>query len=101
MRGDEGWLLCPFTDEVGTITALHITHITPQGELSKIEPRRIVNRGPANWSSTSLLRYDSGIGSEFVVAEGLEDFLLRRPCRLSPRRRRRQRRRLRAGEVAL
>ena len=50
-------------------------HITPQGELSTIEPRRIVNRGPANWSSTSLLRYDSGIGSEFVVAEGLEDFL--------------------------
>ena len=75
MRGEEGWLLSPFTDEVGTITALHITHITPQGELSKIEPRRIVNRGPANWSSTSLLRYDSGIGSEFVVAEGLEDFL--------------------------
>ena len=75
MRGEEGWLLSPFTDEVGTITALHITHITPQGELSQVEPRRIVNRGPANWGSSSLLRYESGIGSEFVVAEGLEDFL--------------------------
>src|SRR5829696_9386790 len=87
MRGEEGWLLSPFTDEVGTITALHITHITPQGELSQVEPRRIVNRGPANWGSSSLLRYESGIGSEFVVAE-TRGLPLRHFRRLSSRRRR-------------
>ena len=74
-RGDEGCLLFPFTEELGNLLALHITYITPQGLKSTLLPDRIVNRGPAKWQDTALLRHDTGVGTQYVVAEGLEDFL--------------------------
>ena len=75
MRGDEGQLVCPFTDQAGEVVALHLTHITPDGNKSAIEPARVTNRGPANWRSQGLLRFDFGRGPEMVVVEGLEDAL--------------------------
>ena len=32
MRGDEGQLVCPFTDQAGKVVALQLTHITPEGQ---------------------------------------------------------------------
>ena len=52
-----------------------LTHITPDGHKSAIEPARVTNRGPANWRSQGLLRFGFGQGPEMVVVEGLEDAL--------------------------
>ena len=91
-RGDEGLLLASFTDEAGNVLALHTTHVTPAGEKSRIKPVRQMWRGPHDWRSCALIRFDGKVGKTFVIAEGLENALSLIVAGCPPRCRRRRRR---------
>ena len=89
-RGDEGAMLAAVTDNVGALVALQITHITPVGEKSTIQPARMTLRGPHDWRSRGTFRLGSA-GSAIRRDLGHQSRRRPRPC-VSGRERARSRR---------
>ena len=53
-RGGEGAMIAGVTDPAGTLVAIQLTYITPDGAKSQIKPQRVTWRGPHDWSVRRL-----------------------------------------------
>ena len=63
----EGALVAAITDDVGALVAIQLTHITPEGEKSRMQPVRLTIRGPHDWRSRGAFRLgapDAGPGAD-------------------------------------
>jgi putative DNA primase/helicase len=72
-RGPEGAMLAAVVDDAGELVAIQITHITPDGKKSTVEPVRITIRGPRDWRVRGAFRLGSAEAPELTLVEGVED----------------------------
>ena len=70
----EGALVAAITDDVGALVAIQLTHITPEGEKSRMQPVRLTIRGPHDWRSRGAFRLGAPT-PDLVLTEGVEDAL--------------------------
>jgi hypothetical protein len=66
-RGDEGAMLAAVTGDGGELLAVQVTSITPEGEKSPIEPKRVTIRGPHDWRSRGAFRLGNDEAVELVL----------------------------------
>jgi hypothetical protein len=79
-RGAEGALIASVTDNAGELVAIQITHLTPDGQKSAIQPVRKLQIGPHDWRTRGAFRLGSAgaIALAITITEGVEDAIAAR-----------------------